>query len=245
MLSLRCGPKTYCDIQAVLFDKDGTLADSAPYLVQLGRQRAQAVEAIAAGTEADLLRAFGFVAGGLNPAGMLAVSSRQETTTAAATYIAATGRDWHEAVAIAHRAFQTADQNMPRKAETTRLFPEARPLLETLHQRGAKLGIISADITPNIDDFVDCHQLGALIDITWGNDKPVAKPSPAAYAAVCKNLGVLPENTLMVGDAEGDMSMAKGAGAAGAIGVLWGWAGLENIAGADQLLQHWHELEVV
>lgn len=245
MATLRCGSRLYGNIEAVLFDKDGTLADSAPYLIQLGQYRAQALEAQAPGVEGSLLRAFGLQDGQLNPAGLLAVASRAQTQTAAAALVAAMGYDWHGAIAIAQPAFEAADTQMPRKAESTTLFPEARPLLAQLTQAQVKVGVISADVTANIDDFLAHHGLTEQVALVWGNDCHPAKPDPLAYVAVCEMLGVAPAQTLMLGDAAGDLSMATGAGAAGAIGVLWGWEGLGAIAGADLLLHHWHELEVV
>lgn len=268
MATIRCAGKTYHNIRAVLFDKDGTLANTAPYLVQLGQYRARAVAArlkkstlsnqtsALTETEAQLLTAFGFENEQLNPAGLLAVASRMQTETAAAAFVVSQIKDWHEAMAIAQAAFQDADQQMPRKAATTHLFEAARPILEHLHQSGTKLGIISADITANIDDFVDYHKIQPLIDIAWGNDKPPSKPNPEAYRQVCKQLEVLPEETLMVGDAEGDMSMAKGAQAAGCIGVTWGWANstpipkqtpnqIQTLPSADVTLSHWHEFEAL
>ncbi len=246
MATIRCGAREFRDIQAVFFDKDGTLADSASYLKLLGQHRARCLEMRVPGVEADLLRAFGFGAEGqFNPAGLLAVSSRRETTLAAATYVAAKGYGWYEAIALAQTAFQAADQPMPRKAETTRLFPEARPILSQLTQAQVQIGVISADVTANILDFLDCQGLAKQVALVWGNDCEPAKPDPLAYRAVCEKLGVHPRQTLMFGDAEGDLTMATGAGAAGAIGVLWGWEALGAIAGADILLKGWDELEIL
>ncbi len=268
MATIRCAGKAYHNIRAVLFDKDGTLADTAPYLVQLGQHRARAVAArlenhslsnqalSPINVEDQLLRTFGFENGQLRPAGLLAVASRVQTEIAAAAFITAQVKDWHEAMAIAQAAFQDADQQMPRKAETTHLFKAARPILEHLHRADVKLGIISADITANIDDFVDYHGIRTMIDVSWGNDRPPSKPNPEAYRQACKQLEVPPDKTLMLGDAEGDMSMAQGAQAAGCIGVTWGWPmsaesgkktphQVQTLPSADVILDDWHEFEVI
>lgn len=181
----------------------------------------------------------------LNPAGLLAIGSRQDTEIVAAGYVAETGRGWKESRELVQAAFTEADETWSKnKAEATPLFEEARAFLEALHGAGVAIAIISADITANIDKFVDYYDLGAMIQLRRGADRAPAKPNPAAYRLACKQLGIDPTETLMFGDAPTDLSMAQGGGAAGAIGVTWGWPGLTHIEGADLLLNDWSQLNL-
>ena len=56
-------------------------------------------------------------------------------------------------------------------------------------------------------------------------------------------LQVKPEATVMVGDATGDMAMARSAGAAAGIGVLWGWSLAHGIDQADGIVERWEQLK--
>ncbi len=246
MATVQCGDRAFSNIKAVCFDKDGTLADSAAYLRGVGQKRARMIDAQIPGVQDPLLMAFGFDDDRrLNPAGLLAIGSRQETEIVAAGYVTETGRGWKEARDLVKSAFTEADETWSKnKAESTPLFGEARAFLEALHEAGVAIAIISADITTNIDKFVDYYDLGELVQLTRGADQAPAKPEPAAYRLACEQLGVDPAETLMFGDAPTDLSMAKAGGAAGAIGVTWGWPGLKQIEGSDLLLNDWSELNL-
>ena len=108
-MTIRCGdPAGICsavrvfrNIEAVIFDKDGTLEDSQSYLRELGIKRARLIDAQIPGIGEPLLMAFGMQNNQLDPAGLMAVGSRYENEIAAAAYIAETGRSWFESLAIA------------------------------------------------------------------------------------------------------------------------------------------------
>lgn len=251
MATIRCSDSSgslrsdriFPDIQAILFDKDGTLADSAAYLRGVGQKRARLIDAQIPGVQDPLLMAFGFEDDRqLNPAGLLAIGSRQDTEIVAAGYVAETGRGWLESLALVRSAFEEAEQTWSNKAEATPLFAGAQRLLQELHGGGVAIAILSADIQANIDRFVQHYGLEAWVQLTRGADQFPAKPDPQAYRLVCEQLGVLPEQTLMVGDGPTDLAMARGAGARAAIGVTWGWPGLGAIAGADLLLERWDQI---
>ncbi|HEY9844839.1 MAG TPA: hypothetical protein V6D03_01440, partial [Candidatus Caenarcaniphilales bacterium] len=72
MATFQCGPKVFQNIQAVLFDKDGTLADAESFLKSLGHKRSRLVDAQVPGVQEPLLMAFGLEGAQLNPAGLLA-----------------------------------------------------------------------------------------------------------------------------------------------------------------------------
>ncbi len=52
MINLRVGDKLFKSIEALVFDKDGTLADSQAFLTHLARSRSQHLDAHVPGTGA-------------------------------------------------------------------------------------------------------------------------------------------------------------------------------------------------
>ncbi|KKI99156.1 HAD family hydrolase [Prochlorothrix hollandica] len=253
MITLHCSPPhqspvVFSNISAILFDKDGTLVRSEDFLRNLAQRRARLVDVQVPGVQEPLLMAFGVEGQQINPAGLMAVGSRQDNAIAAAAYVAETGRDWFEAMTIVDQAFQEADQygsvktaNLNAKAEATPLFEAARSLLLSLAHQGVRLGIISGDTTANVEAFVAVSDLKDVIALAWGADRAPAKPDPACFQAACAALGVDPSQTLMVGDGTGDMAMGRSAGAAGCIGVTWGWSAPFSLHHADVILTGWEQ----
>ncbi len=245
MATIRCQDLTFTNIEAVVFDKDGTLANTESYLKHLARKRSHLVEAQVPGVQEPLLLAFGLEETRLNPAGLMAVGSRHESKVAAAAYIAATGRNWLEALEIVELAFIEADSSLQPKADHTPLFAETRETLTQLVQGDLKLGILSADSSQNIQKFIETYDLNTQIQAYVGVDGSITKPDPSLFLDMCTQLKVLPQRTLMIGDAAVDMKMAKAAGAAGGMMVNWGWQGQTDTRLADAVLNAWSELAIV
>ncbi|MCG9893186.1 MAG: HAD family hydrolase [Thermosynechococcaceae cyanobacterium MS004] len=245
MVTLRAQGQTFDNIQAIIFDKDGTLANVESYLKSLGQKRARLVDAQVPGVQEPLLLAFGVESTYLNPMGLMAVGSRRESIVAAAAYVAETGRDWAEALEIAIAAFTEADSYLKNKAEHTPLFPALQDWLPQLATAGLQLGVLSADTPQNVEDFVKTYQLQTLISRHQGVDGLLSKPDPRLYEAICQQLDVPPSQTLMIGDSTLDMRMAQAAGSAGRIGVTWGWQKPVIIDHADLLIDQPHQLEIL
>lgn len=244
MASVHCNGVVFADIQAIVLDKDGTIADVAQFLRTLGHKRSRLIDAQVPGVQEPLLMAFGLNGSRLDAAGLLAVGTRQENEIAAAAYIAETGRSWSTALEIARSAFQAADEALPRKAEHTPPFPGIVDWLRSLRAAGIPLALLSSDTTANVQDFITVYQLGGLFAITQGTDQPPAKPDPACLLSVCTALGIDPSATLVIGDADGDAIMAQAAGAAGSIGVTWGWSPPVLLEHADCVTAQWQAITV-
>ncbi|MCM1981640.1 HAD family hydrolase [Lyngbya confervoides] len=210
-------------IEAIVFDKDGTLAHTEPYLVQLAQKRSRLIDAQVPGVQDPLQMAFGLEGTALNPAGMMAVASRGECEVAAAGFIAETGKPWIEALTLARSAFQEADGYLAPKCAHTPLLEGVGDLVRSLAAHPIRLAILSSDTTENVEAFVRQHGLGDCIALSRGVEGLLSKPDPRLLLSVCETLRVAPSATLMVGDSEADIQMAIAAQVAGAIGVTWGW----------------------
>jgi phosphoglycolate phosphatase len=244
LATITCGAIAFTGIEAVIFDKDGTLADSQDFLRSLGQKRARLIDAQLPGVETPLLLAFGLEGAQLNPAGLMAIGTREENEIAAAAYIAETGKDWTESLQIARSAFAEADTYFSRKASSTPLFQGALDLLQRLAAVGVQLGIASSDSPANVQDFVDCYQLNPPISVALGSEPGLSKPDPALLNQACDSLGVRPEHTLVVGDSTTDLTLAAVGGAAGCIAVAWGWTNPQHLQRADACIQNFAEIQV-
>lgn len=242
MATIRAQDKTFANIAAVIFDKDGTLADSQAYLRNLGLRRSRLLDAKIPGVGEPLLMAFGVDQARINPAGMMAVGSRRDNEIAAAAYIAETGRDWMEALAIAQTTFAEADAYLKPKAPQTPLFPGSVELLRSLRAAQVKIAILSADITVHVEEFVRHYQLD--VDAAIGTDDNLGKPNPLFLERAGEVIGVAPAQMLVVGDSLADIELARSAGAAGAIGVTWGWSAAQHLVGADVTIERFDQIEV-
>ncbi|MEH2010444.1 HAD family hydrolase [Nostoc sp.] len=242
MVTIKCGNITFDNIQAILFDKNGTLEDSETYLRSLAQRAARLIDAQVPGIGEPLLMAFGVNGSSLNPAGLIAVASRRETEVACAAYIAETGKGWFESLKIATQALDEADKYIEQTPSP--LFVGSLDLLKYLQEGGLKLGILSAATTKEVHNFVANHQLNDYIQLEMGVDEGPSKPDPILFLQACQALEVEPGATLMVGDSVGDMQMARNAKAAGCIGITWVGKS-DNVRGADVVINQLDEIQIL
>ncbi|MBX9255184.1 HAD family hydrolase [Desmonostoc muscorum CCALA 125] len=242
MVTIKCRNVTFYNIQAILFDKNGTLEDSETFLRSLAQKAARLIDAQIPGVGEPLLMAFGVNGNILDPAGIVSVASRRETEVAAAAYIAETGKGWFECLKIARQALDEAEKYIGQTPSP--LFVGSLEILKYLHEAGIKLGILSAATTDEVQQFVAHHQLSDYIQLEMGVDEGPSKPDPVLFLQACQALGVEPSATLMVGDSVGDMQMGRDAKAAGCIGITW-VGNLDNVKGADVVINQLDEIQIL
>jgi phosphoglycolate phosphatase len=241
MLNIRCGNLEFCEIQAVIFDKDGTLENSTNFLYQLAQKRARLIDAQIPGVGEPLLMAYGIQGGHLDPAGLMGVGSRQESLISSAAYVAETGRDWIAAKNLVEQAFDEADKTITN--DVREMYPGSRELLMALHSTGTKLGILSNAPSTDVADFVRQHQLGSLLSLEMGADGEITKPDPSLFLMACDRLQVSPSHTLMIGDSAGDIEMSQRAGGMGCIAMAWGTAA-PHLQKASVVIHQLTEIEI-
>jgi HAD superfamily hydrolase (TIGR01549 family) len=102
-----------------------------------------------------------------------------------------------------------------RAIEASTLNREARPVLETLQDRGIPVGVLTRNTRKNAQAVARKHAL--QFDAIVGRDEAPVKPDPAGVFLLCQKFEVSPQETLVVGDYLFDILSAK---AAGAVAVL-------------------------
>ncbi|MBN1778145.1 MAG: HAD-IA family hydrolase [Clostridiales bacterium] len=96
-------------------------------------------------------------------------------------------------------------------SERTRPFPGVLPMLSALDEAGLKLAIISNKGDANVKRLAKEH-FGSLIHTAVGaSDTVPLKPDPDMLQTAMRHLGVEPEHTLYIGDAPTDYYAAQNA----------------------------------
>ena len=244
------------DVEAVLFDKDGTLSISEPELITLAEARVflcleRVDAALRPELQALLQRAFGLRGGGICPAGITAVASRDHNLVAAATALVQVGLGWPEALALTEAVFAEADGLDARRSAaergTSRTTAGLRLLLEQLQAAGVRCAVISNDDMAGIEHFLASHDLAGFFSGLWSAEHRPRKPDPAAVHGLCEQLGVSAQRCALIGDANSDLRMAVAAGIPHqlAIGYTAAWSSPPPLAEPHPLVHHWRELQVL
>lgn len=206
---------------AVMFDLDGTLADTLRDLSEAGNH---AMAAVGRPTYAiDEYRTL--VGQGLDRLIHDALGPDHQAS-------------FDDAIAAFHRYY--ADHRYDHCAP----YPGVADLLDTLTAHGTKLAVMSnkpdeatVDMVQRVFgrwDFaaVRGHRAGYPV-----------KPNPKAPLEICDQLGITPDRWAYVGDTDVDMHTGKAAGFF-TVGVSWGFRSVDEMqaAGADAIIDHPSEL---
>lgn len=101
------------------------------------------------------------------------------------------------------------------------LFPGAADTIKTLSRRGFKLAVATGKSRRGLNLALEHTELRRYFHATRTVDECFSKPHPQMLDELMDDLVVLPERTLMIGDTNYDLQMAKNAGVH-AIGVTYG-----------------------
>ncbi len=205
-------------IRGVLFDFDGTLADSfAAIAASVNHVRASF--GLAAMTEQEVRRCVGFGLENL----LEDLCPGCDTAVAVARY-----RAHHATVMLAG----------------TKLFPGVRDTLVRLNRHGYAMGVCSNKAVAFTRSLIAGLGLAELLPVVLGpEDVGVPKPDPAMLVEGCQRLGVPRSEALYVGDMVVDVQAAKAAGL-----PVWlvhvGLAGSEDpqAAGPDRILDRFADI---
>jgi phosphoglycolate phosphatase len=245
LVTIRCQNHIFEDIEAVVFDKDGTLACSEDFLSSLARRRSRLIDAQIPGVQDPLLMAFGITENRLDPTGLMAVGTRLENEIAAAAYVAETGRGWAESVQLVRSAFVEADKHMPRKADDTPLVEGALALIQQLVGAGIKLAILSSDSAENVKAFIHRFELQPYFQASYGVDEQYPnKTNPSLLKQLFVALGVQTQQALMIGDSQVDVEIARSTKMAGCIGFAGGWTSALALPQADVTIEQFSAIKV-
>jgi phosphoglycolate phosphatase len=231
-------------IDAVVFDKDGTLIDFhamwGGWALELGRR----LEMSARGPVApDVFTAIGFdpTTGRVAAGGPLAASTMggiEEVVTAVL-------RRWCPSVAAARRATEAA-WFVPDPVALAVPLADLPTLFGELRAGGRRIAVVTTDDRAPTDATLRAlgvrEAVGAMV---CGDDGFPMKPAPDAVFALCQALQTEPSRVAVVGDTPADLAMARAAGARPRVGVLSGIGTRADLGAADVVLGSIAELRSV
>lgn len=114
------------------------------------------------------------------------------------------------------------------------LFSDSLATVRRLHDNGYLLGVATAKGRVGLERELDATGLRPFFHATRTVDEGPSKPAPGMLLGICDELGIRPEETLMIGDTSFDLEMARNAGCA-AVGVLTGAQSAAHFAAFEPL----------
>jgi len=173
----------------VVFDWDGTLYDSIPFIV-------------------GCLQAAANDCGRPHPSAGAARSVIGLSLQRAMRELFAPADDGEcEELISAYRRHYAA-----REAGPTDLFVGVADLLVRLREGGYRMAVASGKSSRQLATALDATGTAAWFDTLRGPDQTASKPDPLMLREIMRDLNAVPERTLMVGDSLHDLQMAVNAG---------------------------------
>jgi phosphoglycolate phosphatase len=137
------------------------------------------------------------------------------------------------AVLETHRAFADRYRHhfLSGDAEGSTFFAGALALIQDLYRSDMLLGVATGKSRRGLNRALAELDCGEFFHATRCADETFSKPHPQMLLEIMDELGVAPEETVMIGDTEYDLQMANNAGVK-AIGVSYG------VHERERLMQH-------
>jgi phosphoglycolate phosphatase-like HAD superfamily hydrolase len=215
------------NLEAVIFDKDGTIADIHPYWGEIIRRRAQAVIAhyqLSDSLFTPLCASMGLSLpdNRLLPEGPVGLASRDEVMQALRNCLAALGVTT-SADTMAALFTQVHEAFLPEMDRYLQLIPGTTEFFAGLRRAGAKMAVVTSDTEVHTRQVLAKLGVGGYFGVIVGRDTtPEPKVSGVPARRALNELGGRADRTVCVGDAPMDFVMAKQSGCLAGIGVATG-----------------------
>ncbi|XP_071172539.1 uncharacterized protein [Mytilus edulis] len=225
-------------VQLVIFDKDGTLICFHSMWAPWSRKLAAKLEtATGLNIEDKIFETLGFCSETetIQP-GLLAEATTSIIKDELAKMLINEGVDEDEARGILDQNWEEGENKNPKHLKSV---GDLKTLFEILKKNDIKIAVCTADNREG--SLAGLAELGLkdYIDVLICGDDPhtEAKPAPHNAWKICKELGVDPKQTVMVGDTQTDILMSKRANLGLTVGVLSGVGGTSDLLpGADHVI---------
>lgn len=157
------------------------------------------------------------------------------------------GMSWAEAMELVEQCRREADALMELQRPVQPL-PGLERFLDECASRGLPLAVVTADETDAAEKHLSWLGIRHYFTAVIGTDLVGrGKPFPDMVQLACGRLGIDPSRAAVIGDTNGDMRMARAAGAAAAIGITGDPAGGVKphvLQDADVIIHSYEELSL-
>lgn len=110
------------------------------------------------------------------------------------------------------------------------LYPGVVEILEELKKRGIKVSVVTTKAQEQVEKILRHFSINQYFNCVMGRRPGINhKPSPEPLLIACCEIGVKPEDSLIIGDAELDVQCGKAAGAK-TVSVTYGYREKEILA---------------
>jgi len=175
-------------IKLLVFDWDGTLADSAALIVDAMQSAIRQLQ-YQSRSKVQICDVIGL---GLVEAAQVLFPEME--------------RENHELISNSYRL------HYAQRAHETSLFPGVTDTLHLLRQREYKMAIATGKSRKGLDNSLQQTGLAGFFHTTRCADETCSKPHPQMLYEILDELDIRPEQAVMIGDSEFDMEMAQHAG---------------------------------
>lgn len=224
MIDVMITGKTVKDIELIIFDKDGTLFELYPYWTVVAHKRAalicKAIYRKKPIIDLDLVEQISILMGindkkrKMDENSAIGRLSRKEIQDLIFFYLK--GRGIPITTEIISDAFSETDRYLAGNEDilATSLVPVKgmKKFLQDVSS-GSKCAIFSYDQTSNLERIMRIMKMDTYFCTLMGGDKiRYPKPSPLCTIKIMKDLGISPENTMLIGDSVNDVYSGRDAG---------------------------------
>ena len=208
-------------LRLILFDVDGTLADSQGAITS-AMAAAFAGAGLPSPSRAEILSIVGLSL----PLAMAELAGEQPADV--------------QAVLVEGYKSAYKSARLAAGAGHSPLYPGAAEVLAELNAVPEYLlGVATGKSQRGLDALIEAHELRCFVTRQCADHHP-SKPHPSMVLRAMAETGVLPEDTVMIGDTSFDIDMGRAAGVR-TIAVDWGFHPAERL-GADHIIKSFGEL---
>lgn len=237
------------EIEAVLFDKDGTLIDFPTIWIPWVEDIYNHLHSSLPDCHLSLVqlkKAFGVHEGNIDPNSPLTVAGSEESITIIAFLLYELGIPWEQAVTFATAAVTIANSNQNNSPYLQPVRGIERLLIE-LKEAGVTMGVLTSDDTDKAEKQLEKLGLASYFQFVIGSDQvKQGKPFPDMAYLARDRYGIHLANAMMVGDTGADIELGKRAGVKSTVGIITYAKGeTEHLKEADQLIEHYDELLLI
>lgn len=252
MTAIRIASQTY-DVDALLFDKDGTLLNlnhlwcgwldalidalkaQTPPSIQLERSlidTALGVRVTQAGAEID-------------PTGPLAIGSMEDVMTLLGQVLYQHyGVGWNDALRWVHQARTQAEAEL-NWSQLVQPISGVQAFIAAAQAAGIPMGVVTSDEQQSALEHLRHLKLDSAMGVVIGHDQVTeGKPFPEMLEVACKALDVEPQRVVLFGDSNGDMQMAQTGGLVAGVGIA-PLDRCEHLTAATQVIADYSDCQVL